>query len=386
MSGSSFIPYGRQNITEEDIDSIITVLKSDFLTQGPAVQDFEKEICKVTDSKYCVVVSNGTAALHLAVLALDLPENSIGHTTTNTFVASANCMSYCNLKTKLVDIDSETFNIDLEKLEESYEENSRLVVPVHFAGRAVDMENLSLSAKKHNIKIIEDASHALGSKYADGSPVGNCKYSDLTTFSFHPVKTVTSGEGGAITTNSEELYKKLCLLRTHGIEREGLKNSHGSWYYQMTELGFNFRITDIQAALGLSQIKRISQITNRRQEIVKKYNSSFRNIDWITPPSDKNDSNTTFHLYILRFDHEKLGLKKDEIILHLRERNIGTQIHYIPVHLQKYYQEKFNYKEGDFPAAESYYHRALSIPLYPTMTDSDVEYVIEEILKLKGIS
>lgn len=379
-----FISYGKQWIDQDDIDSVVSVLQSDFLTQGPNVEEFEKAICEYTGAKYCVAVSNGTAALHLAVAALDIEKGSEGITTPMTFVASANCLLYNNLIPVLADIDEKTYNIDPLEIEKKITDKTRVIVPVDFAGQPAEMEKIFEIAKKNNLFVIEDAAHAIGSKYADGSNVGSCKYSDLTTFSFHPVKTITTGEGGAITTNDKKLYNRLILLRSHGITKnpDFLSQNPGPWYYEMQDLGYNYRLTDIQSALGTSQLKKLDRFVSRRREIIEKYDESFKNSPNVVIPYEKEGLYSAFHLYVLQIDFEKIGKTRAEVMTELKAENVGTQVHYIPVHLQPYYKDQFGYKTGDFPIAEGYYSRCLSLPLYPKLNDSDVEEVIQIVSKV----
>lgn len=374
------ITYGKQWIEDDDIQAVVDVLKSNYLTQGPKIEEFEKAICDYTGAKYCVAVSNGTAALHLAVASLGI-ENGEGITTPNTFVASANCLAYDNLKPILADIESDTFNIDPKEIKNKISPKTRVIIAVDFAGQPAQMEEIYKIAKENNLHVIEDAAHAIGSVYPDGSKVGSCKYSDLTTFSFHPVKTITTGEGGAITTNDEKLYQKLLLLRSHGITKDLslMSENPGPWYYEMQELGFNYRMTDVQAALGISQLKKLNSFVARRREIVAKYNAAFSGQENYFVPIEQEGNFSAFHLYVLQIDFTKIGKTRKQVMLELSEKNIGTQVHYIPVHLQPYYKERYNYKAGDFPVAEEYYKKCLSLPLYPKMTDEEVDYVIKSI-------
>lgn len=382
----AFLNYGKQWIDEDDIQAVVETLKSDFLTQGPKVKEFEDAICEYTGAKYCVAVANGTAALHIAVASLEIEKGKEGITSPNTFMATSNSMIYNGIKPVFADIDDKTYCIDPEKIKEKITENTRLLIPVHFAGQPCDMQkinqiaNYERRATSHQLFIIEDASHAIGSKYTDGSRVGNCKYSDLTIFSFHPVKTITTGEGGAITTNNRDLYEKL-LLRNHGTTKDnskfntcpacpvesffyssgvksvqsknnkyltGVNNSKliGSWYHEMQILVYNYRLTDIHASLGISQLKKLDNFVARRREIVIKYNKAFKDIEWLTVPYEKPEVYSAFHLYVLKIDFDKIGKSRKQVMEELRLKNIGTQVHYIPVHTQPYYQDKYGYKWG----------------------------------------
>lgn len=378
------IQYGHQYIDDNDIQAVIAVLKSDFLTQGPAVSCFENKICEITGARYCVAVSNATAGLHIAVQALNLPENSEGITTPNTFLASANCLLYNKVKPVFADINPDTYNIDPNKIEKKITSDTKVVIPVHFAGLACDMELIRKIVDTHNIKVIEDAAHAIGSCYADGTPVGSCKYSDMTVFSFHPVKTITTGEGGAITVNDEVLYKRLLQLRSHGMTKDAelLTQNPGPWYYEMHSLGFNYRMTDMQAALGYSQLLKLERFRERRQHIVNQYNTAFAGMPHVKLPYRNSEQVSCFHLYVLQIDFEAIGTTRKDFMKKLADKGIGTQVHYIPVHTQPYYKTRYNYKIGDYPIAEKYYERALSIPLYPAMSDSDVKTVINAIREI----
>jgi perosamine synthetase len=386
--------YGQHWIEEDDIEAVAEALRSDFITQGPRVGEFEKALAHYVGSKYAVAVSNGTAALHLAVAALKrepgMDGDIEGITAPNTFVASANCLCYNGIKPNFADIDAMNYSIDPIEIKKRLTSETRILIPVHFAGQVCDME--AISQLKQNpgtgngpLYIIEDASHAVGSRYENGKRVGSCFYSDMTTFSFHPVKTIATGEGGAITTNNKELYERLLLLRNHGITKDpGLLINNdpgfvGPWYYEMHDLGFNYRLTDMQAALGTSQLKKIDAFVQRRREIIATYNEAFKEISWLTIPYEKPGLFSAFHLYVLKFDFESMGKTRTQVMAELREKGVGTQVLYIPVHLQPYYQEHYGFKPGDFPKAESYYQQCLSIPLFPKMTDEDVKQVIEAI-------
>ena len=368
-----FLSYGKQWIDDDDIRAVVETMRSAFLTQGPKLEEFEERICEYTGAKYCIAVASGMAALHIAVASLQIEKHKEGITSPNTFVASSNCMIYNGVKPIFADIDSKTYCIDPEKIKEKITENTRLIIPVHFAGQPCEMKSIFKIAKKNNIFVIEDAAHAIGSKHEDGSKVGSCKYSDLTIFSFHPVKTITAGEGGVITTDNKELYERLLLLRNHGITKS-----------EMRILGYNYRLSDIHASLGISQLKKLDKFVERRREIVKKYNEAFISVDWLAIPYEKPGVYSAFHLYVLQIDFDKIGKPRREVMEELKSRNIGTQVHYIPVHTQPYYQENYGYKRGDCPIAEDYYEKALSIPLYPRMINDDVDYVIKSIVELKN--
>ena len=375
------IGYGHQYIDDSDIEAVVKVLKSDYLTQGPFVAQFEKTICEITGAKYCVSVSNATAGLHIAVAALELGENVEGITTPNTFLASSNCMVYNNVKPVFADINSVSYNIDPAEIEKHITSNTKLLIPVHFAGLPCEMEKISVIAKKNNLHVIEDAAHAIGSQYADGSYVGNCKYSDMTVFSFHPVKTITTGEGGAITTNDEKLYKKLCMFRSHGTTKDEklLKKNPGTWYYEMQSLGFNYRMTDMQTALGCSQLAKLDFFKKRRREIVAAYNNAFAGMKYLKIPTEPKEVSSCFHLYAVQIDFLALGKSRSQVMQELRDKEIGTQVHYIPVPTQPFYKETYGYKDGDYPVAEKYYEQELSLPLYPGLSYEDVDCVIKAV-------
>jgi UDP-4-amino-4,6-dideoxy-N-acetyl-beta-L-altrosamine transaminase len=377
-----FIPYGRQWIDESDKKAVEAVLESDYLTQGPVIGQFEDVIKEITGAKYCVAVSNATQGLHIAVAALEIDNGTEGITTPITFVASANCLITNNLVPVFADIDSQTYNISPEEIEKKVTSKTKVIIPVDFAGQAVDIDTIKEIANKHHLYIIEDAAHAIGSNYADGKPVGCCHKSDMTVFSFHPVKTITSGEGGAITTNNEILYKRLLKLRTIGItkDEQELSKNPGPWYYEMQLLGGNNRMTDIQAALGRSQLSRLAFFKQRRREIVNTYNKAFGNVPNITIPYEEKNVDSCFHLYVLQIDFDKIGKTRKQVMEKLKEKAIGTQVHYIPVNSQPYYEKKYGrYNAQNYPVAESYYNKCLSIPLYPKMSNDDVEYVCSNI-------
>tara|TARA_Y100001958_G_scaffold159984_1_gene164881 strand:+ start:744 stop:1895 length:1152 start_codon:yes stop_codon:yes gene_type:complete len=375
------IPYGRQNITKEDIDSVIKVLSSDFLTQGPNIKKFEEAFAKYVGSKYAIAVSNGTAALHLNALALGLKPGDKVITTPITFVASANCIRYCGADVVFADIDPETFLIDLENVKKILDEDTnnliKGIIPVNFAGRVVNIEKLRYLADKHSCWIVEDACHSPGGYFINKEEQkimsGSGKYSDLSIFSFHPVKHIAAGEGGMITTNNEALYKKIINLRTHGIQQDiNLKvENHGVWHYEMQDLGFNYRLTDIQSALGLSQLKRADTGLKKRLEIAKYYYKAFKNADFIIRQSGVIKGHA-YHLYVIQVE------KRDELINYLRKNNIFAQVHYVPAHLMPYYK-KFGWKIGDMPNSESYYSNCLSLPIFPTLKSKEQDFVINTI-------
>jgi len=378
---NTFLPYGHQLIEDDDIAEVVRVLKSDYIAQGPEVEKMEKTICELTGAKYCVVVSNATAGLHIAVQALNLPEKSEGITTPITFLASANCLVYNDLLPRFADINEKTYCIDPSEIEKKITPHTKVIIPVDFAGQPADMKAIKAIANKHDLYVIEDAAHAIGSFYPDGAAVGSCKYSDMTVFSFHPVKTITTGEGGAITTNSKTLYDHLVLLRSHGMVRDPAQISDypGPWYYEMTELGFNYRMTDIQAALGNSQLKKLARFKDRRRAIIQRYNEAFKTNSFLTIPYEEPGADSCFHLYILQIDFARLCKTRNQVIKEVNGSGVGVQVHYIPVTYQPYYKTNFFTKRGDCPRADAYYDQALSIPLYPAMTDDDVERVIRVV-------
>ncbi len=382
------IPYGKQEINNEDIESIIKVLKSDYLTQGPIVPKFEESISQYCGSKYSVAVTSATAALHLSCIALDLKKGDYLWTSPISFVASANCARYCGANVDFVDIDPLTYNLDPKLLKEKLikaEKNNvlpKIVVPVHLCGQSAEMEEIYDLSKRFKFKIIEDASHAIGGKYK-GIFVGSCKYSDITIFSFHPVKIITTGEGGMATTNNIDLARKIKRLRSHGITRnknEMIHDSHGEWYYEQQDLGYNYRMTDIQASLGISQLKRISTFVNKREKIAQKYNIEFADLPIKTPKQSINVSSSR-HLYVIRVDNKNSKSNHSELFYQLRKKQILVNLHYIPIHLQPYYK-KFGFNYGDFPNSEEYYKEAISLPIYSTLSDEQQNYIIENIKKL----
>lgn len=375
------IPYGRQNITQEDIDAVVKVLRSNHLTQGPEIEKFEKEFAKYIGVKYSVAVANGTAALHLCILALGVKAGDKVITTPITFAASANSVRYAGGDVVFADIDPMTYLLDINEvkklLKASPKGTYKGIIPVDFAGRAIDLEAYRKLADEYGCWIIEDACHAPGGFFIDSKDekhnCGNGEFAELSIFSFHPVKHIAAGEGGMITTNDKNLYKKLLILRTHGITKEPdlLHEYHGGWYYEMQELGFNYRLTDFQAALGLSQLKRADEGLIRRKEIAATYNDAFAGKPFIKGMSGVIEGHG-YHLYIIEVEERK------ELYDYLRSNNIFAQVHYIPLHLMPYYRQ-FVSEEGDFPNAENYYKHCLSLPMFPTLSQVELMYVIEKV-------
>ena len=377
---SKYIPYGRQSITESDIQSVIKALKCDFITQGPRVKEFEKHLCDYTGAKYAVAVSSGTAALHLACLSAGIGRGDEVITSPLTFLASSNCVLYCGGKVAFADIDSQAANIMPSEIKKNITKKTKAIIPVHFAGHPCELDQIRRIGKKNNLIIIEDAAHALGAEYK-GSKIGSCKYSDMTTFSFHPLKHITTGEGGAILTNRKDLYEKLLMLRSHGITKDKFVNkSSGEWYHEMQMLGFNYRITDIQCALGMSQMKKLDKFVQRRRRIAELYKKAFGDNLYFDIPVEKDYVFSSYHLYPIRLK-DKYKSKRKNIFSDLRKNGLGVQVHYIPVYLQPYYQH-LEYKKGLCPEGETFYEREISIPLYPLMKKTDIEYVIKNIFKV----
>ncbi len=382
-----FLPYGTQMIDETDVQAVMDVLRAPYLTQGPRVEEFERAIAARAGARYCVAFCNATSALHCAVRALGLGEGDEGITSPNTFVASANCMAYCGATPVFADIDPRTYNVTAETMSARLTDRTRLLLPVHFAGQPCDMASIGALAKSRGLRVIEDAAHAIGSLYADGSPVGNCRYSDMTVFSFHPVKTVTSAEGGAVTTNDPELFRRLALFRSHGITKDPAqmtRPSPGPWYYEMLELGYNYRMTELQAALGHSQLRRLDAFKARRREIVTRYNEAFAGLPNVCTPYEAPGVSSCFHLYVPRFDFKAMGVTRAEFGRKLHSFEVGWQVLYIPVYTQPWYERTYGVRRGLCPNAEAYYDQALALPLYPKLTDDDVERVVRAVAASVG--
>ncbi|MBN2581625.1 MAG: UDP-4-amino-4,6-dideoxy-N-acetyl-beta-L-altrosamine transaminase [Planctomycetes bacterium] len=391
--------YGRQYVDDADVHAVEAVFRSSHLTQGPRIGEFERAVCDFVGAHHAVAACNGTAALHIACLAAGLGPGDEVVTSPITFVASSNCAAYCGAHPVFADVDPRTYNLSPESLAGKINERTRAVVPVHFAGQSCDMQAIAEVVREaerrygRKITIIEDASHALGSKHR-GEWVGDCRFSDMATLSFHPVKHITTGEGGMVLTQDDELARRLARFRSHGItstpsefanddvpwqDPEAAERKANPWYYEQIDLGFNYRITDLQCALGVSQMTKLEGFMARRREIVDRYNEAFRNVARVVTPHEEPFNDSNFHLYVLLFDFEAIGVPRAEFVPMLRTRGIQTQVHYIPVHLQSYYRRHFGTRPGDCPNAEAYYRQALSIPLYPALTDDDVERVIDVI-------
>ena len=373
-----FIPYGKQSIDEDDINSVVEVLKSDFLTTGPKIKEFEDELCKYTNAKYCVAVANGTAALHLASLVL-LNKGDKVITTPNSFVATSNSILYVEAIPIFVDIQ-EDGNIDLDLCEEELKKDSSIkaLYVVHFSGNPIEQEKLKYLKETYNIKILEDCAHSLGATF-EGIKAGSCENSDCSILSFHPVKHITTGEGGAVTTNSKEIYEKLLELRAHGIKR---LPDFAPWYYEMHSLGFNYRITDMQAALGISQLKKLDSFVKRRKEIALKYDKAFLN-SFVKPLYSFNQ-NSSYHLFVVKVDFSKLNISKVELFNKMREKNIGLQLHYIPINKQPYYKS-LGYGNEDTPIMNIYYDECFSLPMYSSLSNEEQEYVIKTLFEILNV-
>ncbi len=390
---NKIIPYGKHFIDDEDINAVIDVLKHKNLTQGKEVESFEQAVADFVGAKYAVAMSSWTAGLHMACLAAGVKKGDKVATSPITFVASANAALYCSATPIFADIDSKTVNIDPQSLEDLLEisGDAKAIIPVHYAGLACDMKEIRDTAIKNDLIVIEDAAHALGAKYQDGSMIGNCKYSDMTGFSFHPVKSIATGEGGMITTNNQDIYRKLLRLRSHGINKTGdeFKTSDyaytdelvNPWYYEMQELGFNYRITDIQCALGISQLKKLNNFIERRRELVRIYDEAFADLENIKPAQTDGREISSHHLYPVRIDFQNTLISRAELMLELQKEKILTQVHYVPVPMHPYYED-LGHNIYDFPNAKNYYNEALSLPLYYALSNEEQERVIDIIKRL----
>jgi UDP-4-amino-4,6-dideoxy-N-acetyl-beta-L-altrosamine transaminase len=393
MTSPKFIPYSRQWIGEEDISEVIDVLRSDLITQGPRIKEFEEKLALYCGAQFAVAVSTGTAALHLACLAAGIGEGDEVITSPITFLASANSILYCGGKPVFADIDPQTYNVDVAAIKKSITSRTKGIIPVHFAGQPCEMEEIEKIARQNNLVVIEDSCHALGSEYK-GFKTGGCQFSDMAIFSFHPVKHIATGEGGAVLTNNPELYKKLQIFRNHGVVKEpqdflqpelGLENGTSRpnpWYYEMQQLGYNFRITDMQCALGISQLKKLDRFVARRRELVDKYNRAFQKKCWITIPKQSSHVKSSYHLYVIQMEFDKIGKTRAEVMFRLSEKGIGSQVHYIPIPWQPFYRKKYGYKPDSFLYAKEYYNKTLSLPLFPSLEDNEIDYVIDNIIRL----
>tara|TARA_X000000950_G_scaffold204072_1_gene245677 strand:+ start:15814 stop:16998 length:1185 start_codon:yes stop_codon:yes gene_type:complete len=387
------IPYGQHYIDNDDIKAVVDVLKNHPLTQGKFIDTFEKKVAAFVGAKYAVAMSSWTAGLHMACLAAGVKKGDKVVTSPITFVASANAALYCSATPIFVDIDSKTANIDPQSLEDLLESSgdAKAIIPVHYAGLACDMKEIRDTAKKNDLIVIEDAAHALGAKYQDGSMIGNCKYSDMTGFSFHPVKSIATGEGGMITTNNQDIYRKLLRLRSHGINKTGDEFKRAGyaytdelvnpWYYEMQELGFNYRITDIQCALGISQLKKLHNFIERRIELVRIYDEALADLENIKPAQTDGREISSHHLYPVRIDFQNISISRAELMLELQKEKILTQVHYVPVPMHPYYED-LGHNINDFPNAKNYYNETLSLPLYYALSNEEQERVIDIIKRL----
>ncbi len=389
---SILIPYGRQWIDDRDILEVVRALSSDWITQGPKIEEYEKKVSGYCGVKYGVAVSSGTAALHAACFAAGIKPGDEVITSPITFVASANSVLYQGGRPVFADIQPDTMNIDPIEIEKKVTSKTKAIIPVDFAGHPCDLDEIKAIAKRHNLIVIEDACHALGAEYK-GKKVGSL--SDMTIFSFHPVKHITTGEDGMVLTNSKGFYEKLKIFRHHGITKDpadfinkDLALNHNSkvnpWFYEMQHLGYNYRITDFQCALGLSQMEKLDSFVQRRREIAARYNEAFAEVKEIITPIEGNNVKAAYHIYVIQIREDMLKIGRNEIFKTLRAENIGVNVHYIPVHLQPYYQKKFGYKKDDYPISEKYYERAITLPIFPKMRNEDVENVIKAIVKVIG--
>ncbi len=395
---SDFLPYGRQCLEEDDIQAVCDVLRSDFLTTGPKVQDFEAKFAELVGARYAVAVNSATAALHLAVRVLKIGPGDRVITSPNTFLASANCAAYVGATPDFADIDPTSYNLDQAALRETWQADTKVVVAVDYAGQPCDMPALAEIGRSRGAAVVEDASHAVGSRFTHGGEmwkVGGHPWADLTVFSFHPVKTMTTGEGGMLVTDNEEWASAARRLRSHGMERENFRGlgedsqpsfaEKGPWYYEMQDLGYNYRLTDLQCALGLTQLDKLDRFMTRRREVVARYNREMANIPWLILPGVKNAADRahiSWHLYTVQIDYQAIGKTRTKVMTELKEKGVGSQVLYIPVYLQPWYRMTYGYHAGKCPQAERFYQRALSLPLFPAMSDADVERVFQAVKSL----
>lgn len=376
----TYLTYGKQTVDEADIKAVVGVLKGDYLTTGPFVKEFEEKVASYVGAKHAVAVSNGTAALHMACFAAGIKEGDEVIVSPMTFAASANAVLYCGGTPIFADINPKTYNIDPNKIEANITKKTKAIIPVDFCGQSVDMDRIKEIADKHGLIVIEDAAHALGSEYK-GKKVGS--QADMVEFSFHPVKPITTAEGGIVTTNNEELYKKMIGFRTHGITRdqELLNENHGPWYYEQQFLGYNYRLTDVQSALGTSQMNKIDEFVTRRRDIVKQYNNAFKDLKEIVTPFEAAFSSSGWHIYVIKVNPELLTVTRKDIFKALQAENIGVNVHYLPVYLHPYYKG-LGYKKGLCPNAEELYENMITLPIFPSMANSDVKDVIDAVNKV----
>jgi UDP-4-amino-4,6-dideoxy-N-acetyl-beta-L-altrosamine transaminase len=373
----SFLPYGHQWIDDDDIASVVEVLKSDWITQGPKVDEFEKNVAEYCGAKYAVAVSSGTAALHAACAIAGISKGDEAVTTPLTFAATANSVVYCGGKPVFADIREDTLNIDVEQIKKKLSPRTKAILPVDFAGHPADLDEIRAIAKKRKIVVIEDACHALGAEYK-GRRIGSL--SDMTIFSFHPVKHITTGEGGMILTNNKGFYERLRVFRHHGITKNN--PDKGPWYYEILSPGYNFRLTDFQCALGISQMKKLDRFLKRRREIAARYNQAFAKLEEVITPIEEENVKAVYHIYVIQLQTEILKVGRKEIFEALRAENIGVNVHYMPLHLHPYYAREFGYRQGNYPKAERYYERAITLPIFPKMNSEDVEDIIKAVKKV----
>jgi perosamine synthetase len=400
------LPYGHQSISAADVEAVSDVLRSDFLTCGPVVEEFERRFCERVGAKYAVAVSSATAALHLAMRVAGIGPGDRVISSPNTFLASANCAAFVGATPDFVDIDAVSYNLDAKALEQTWQRDTKAVIATDYAGQSCDMPAIAEIARQRDTIVVEDASHAVGGAFCHADKlwkIGGNPWADMTVFSFHPVKTLTTGEGGMLVTNNPEWALRARELRSHGMIRDRSRftglisdsqpstlnaqlSEKGPWYYEMQDLGYNYRITDIQCSLGISQLNRLDQFIQRRREIVSRYNDAFSDLPWLTCPKMRNPENreyVSWHLYTVQLDFEAIGKTRTEVMSELRQQGIGTQVLYIPVYLQPWYRNTYGYEQGKCPVAESYYIRALSLPLFPAMSGNDIQTVISAVRDLK---